>query len=264
MIAILLATYNGEKYLVEQLDSIINQSYINWILYIHDDGSSDGTIAIINQYCDRYENIIYLPDLIAHRGAAQSFMWLLEQVNADYYMFCDQDDIWLPNKIEKTYIAMQDKSMKTPVLIFSDLVVVDSDLNIINKSFWSYCKFEKLVDNSNYLKVLNYVTGCTMMINGKAKLVSLRNKCLCMHDSWIAMCVLANKGVIHPINEKMTLYRQHGKNVLGATEYHFPIHTLVKSLKANINRYIIAKRIINMNIIVYLYYRFDIIVKRLK
>ena len=140
MVSILLATYNGEKFLIEQLNSIINQSYEDWTLYIHDDGSSDGTIAIINQYCDQYENIIYLPDLIVHRGAAQSFMCLLEQVNADYYMFCDQDDVWLPYKIEKTYIAMQEKPVDSPVLIFSDLVVVDSDLNIINKSFWFYSK----------------------------------------------------------------------------------------------------------------------------
>lgn len=264
MVAILLATYNGEKFLIEQLNSIINQSYEDWTLYIHDDGSSDGTIAIINQYCDQYENIIYLPDLIVHRGAAQSFMWLLEQVNADYYMFCDQDDVWLPYKIEKTYIAMQEKPVDSPVLIFSDLVVVDSDLNIINKSFWFYSKLEKLVNNSNYLKVLNYVTGCTMMINEKAKLVSLRNKCMCMHDSWIAMCVLANKGVIYPINEKMTLYKQHEKNVLGAAEYHFPILNMLHSMKENINRYSVVNKIINMNLFVYLYYRICVILKRLR
>ena len=101
MISILLSTYNGEKYLSEQLDSILQQSYQNFIIYIRDDGSNDNTLNIIMYYVHNFPSKIKLvDDKVKHRGAKLSFIWLMSHIESDYYMFCDQDDVWLPNKIE--------------------------------------------------------------------------------------------------------------------------------------------------------------------
>lgn len=102
-IAILMATYNGEKFLREQIDSIIKQTNNNWTLYIHDDGSTDSTLSIVQQYCREHENIIFLEDEVKGRGAAQSFFYMLESIDSLYYMFCDQDDYWQPDKVEVSY-----------------------------------------------------------------------------------------------------------------------------------------------------------------
>jgi rhamnosyltransferase len=101
-IAILLSTYNGENYISEQINSIINQTNSNWTLYIRDDGSSDGTLDIITRFVTDYENIVLLDSSI-NIGTLESFIWLMQNVNSSYYMFCDQDDIWLPNKIDISF-----------------------------------------------------------------------------------------------------------------------------------------------------------------
>lgn len=101
MIDILLATYNGEEYLRQQIDSIICQSYTNWRLIIRDDSSSDGTLAIIKDYVKRYLNkIILVDENTPNLGSSKSFIRLLDFVSNDYFMFTDQDDVWLPNKVE--------------------------------------------------------------------------------------------------------------------------------------------------------------------
>ena len=114
MIAILLSTYNGSKYLREQLNSIIDQTVKDWILYVRDDGSTDETIDIIKEYVSLYPNINYIED-IQNLGSARSFMKLLSLVEADHYMFCDQDDVWLPTKIEVSLMEM--KKQKYCILI---------------------------------------------------------------------------------------------------------------------------------------------------
>ena len=101
MIAILMSTYNGERYLREQIDSLLNQTYKDWKLYIRDDGSTDETISIIESYVNDYPDlIVLLKDDLGNLGSARSFMRILSVVDADYYMFCDQDDVWLPNKVK--------------------------------------------------------------------------------------------------------------------------------------------------------------------
>ena len=108
-IAVLLATYNGGKYIWEQLESLFQQSCKQFHLYVRDDGSSDDTMKIVEQFHEMFpDRVTILKDSQKHRGAAKSFMYLLENVDSEYYMFCDQDDIWLPEKIEKTFARMKE------------------------------------------------------------------------------------------------------------------------------------------------------------
>jgi rhamnosyltransferase len=101
-IAILLATYNGGQYLMEQLDSLLQQTCQEWTLYIHDDGSTDNTYDILREYSQKHSNI-YVLEYESQRGAMGNFLSLLQRVEADYYMFCDQDDVWLKQKVIKEF-----------------------------------------------------------------------------------------------------------------------------------------------------------------
>lgn len=226
MIAILLATYNGGRYLKEQIDSIIGQSYNDWILYITDDGSTDNTIDIIESYTCSRNNIVFLPSSKG-MGAKNSFMWLLNEVDADYYMFADQDDIWLPDKILKTYQKMLDCQARfidknCAIIIHSDLLVVDENLNIISNSFAKYTKTLIQYSSFSYYSAYNNITGCTMMFNRKSRELSLNPPpFIKMHDSWIARVVSFNQGVIEYIDTPLIMYRQHSNNVLGAKKSVF-------------------------------------------
>lgn len=223
---ILMATYNGEKYLREQLDSLFNQTYQEWVLWIHDDNSTDSTELIINEYVDRYpDKIIHLNDGIRCGGAKENFSYLLEKIddNYDYVMFCDQDDVWLDTKIDKFIKTVKDieKSSKNkqPICIFSDLVLVDEKLNILSPSMVRTQRLNPIIASSfDYLKCQNVVTGCAMMLNKLAIQNSLPiPDSALMHDWWIALKVSINGQNIF-INESLVLYRQHESNVVGAKE----------------------------------------------
>ncbi len=217
MITVLLAVYNGEKYLKEQIESILSQTFKDIKIIIRDDGSTDKSVDIIKDYCDKY------PDKIscivgAPTGSAKlNFAELLNSCDDDYIMFCDQDDVWLPTKIEKTLSVMrsEENDGKTPVLVHSDLTVVDGELREIA----SFFDFQKLFQDDITLPKLlvqNYVTGCTVMINRalKQKCGVIPSKCI-MHDWWLALvAVLFGKLVC--LNESTMLYRQHSNNQVGA------------------------------------------------
>ena len=93
--AILMATYNGEQYVAEQIDSLLAQTDSDWTLYIHDDGSKDHTQEIISKYAETHDNIVVM-DFPGGNGAKENFFKMMFSVDADYYMLCDQDDVWLP------------------------------------------------------------------------------------------------------------------------------------------------------------------------
>lgn len=221
MIAVILCTYNGEKYIQQQLESLLNQTYNDVVVYIHDDGSTDSTADIIDKFVNSHPSFkcIVMNDECKHRGAGPSFMWALSNIDADYYMFCDQDDYWLPTKIERTYNGMLDierKCLGKPVLIHTDLTLTDSQLNITHNSFWEYQNFKvDISKNKNYISFGNIVTGCTMIINKPAKAVAFPYDGEMLHDYWLALKV-AKYGVIENIKEQTILYRQHGGNEAGA------------------------------------------------
>lgn len=229
-IAILLATYNGAKYIREQLESLFQQSCSDFHLYVRDDGSTDDTMKIIGQFHEMYpDRVTILKDSQKHRGAAKSFMYLLENVDSEYYMFCDQDDIWLPEKIEKTFAQMKDieaesvrkgtAAKKMPILVATDLGVVDEQLNLISPSFNKDLKIDVFRKHPELICVRHVVTGCTMMFNSATKQASLpMSPRATMHDEWIALCVHFKGGVISIIDDSPILYRQHTSNTLGAEQ----------------------------------------------
>ena len=235
-IAILLATYNGGKYIWEQLESLFQQSCSDFHLYVRDDGSSDDTMKIVGQFHEMYpDKVTILKDSQMHRGAAKSFMYLLENVESEYYMFCDQDDIWLPEKIEKTFARMKEiekavvnapkevmdgtAAKNVPILVATDLGVVDEQLNLITYSFNKDLKIDVFRKHPELICVRHVVTGCTMMFNRAAKIASLpMSPRATMHDEWIALCVHFKGGVISIIDDSPILYRQHTSNTLGAEQ----------------------------------------------
>lgn len=250
MINILLATYNGEKYLSEQLDSIVNQTYKDWKLIIHDDGSSDGTIKVIEVYVAKYpEKIVFIDDNVKTGGAKNNFLHLMKFATEPYIMFCDQDDLWLQNKIQLTYDIMVKNELKygdIPLLVHTDLKIVDSRLNLISSSMVSYQKLKP--ENGNNIVCLaieNCITGCTMMINKKLLNESLRMpQEAMMHDWWIGLMALKNKGIIKFLPMATILYRQHAINTIGAKEATF-IYYIQKLLHLNsllMGYYLISKQ----------------------
>ena len=135
MVEILLATYNGKKYLKQQLDSLLNQTFEDFKIIIRDDSSKDKTMDIIMEYKEKYpEKIKVIEDDVKCGSSVSNFMQLIKHATAPYIMFCDQDDYWLPNKIEISLKKMrqEENDKNKPILIYTDYKVVDSNLNSIN------------------------------------------------------------------------------------------------------------------------------------
>lgn len=245
VIDILLATYNGEKYIKQQIDSIINQSYTNWNLIIRDDGSTDRTLEIINQYITTFPGKVHLLcDHEKNLGPSGNFSRLLEGSKADYTMFCDQDDVWKDSKIEITFQKMKalEGSKLVPVLIHTDLKVVDTNLRTIADSMFSFQKLNKNFATINYLLVQNNITGCTMMINKKLRDISKPiPEEVIMHDWWIALVAVAF-GKIGFVDYPTIQYRQHGANDTGAKRYSIDLMKRMKSVKK-------MYQIVNKNIV---------------
>ncbi|MED9996547.1 MAG: glycosyltransferase family 2 protein [Paludibacteraceae bacterium] len=225
-IDILLSTYNGENFLREQIDSILAQTCTSWKLFIRDDASKDSTQLIIQEYVERYPGkIVWInKNEVQNVGVIKSFGLLLAQSKAPYFMFCDQDDVWLPHKIEQTLFAMQQAEkemdgMSVPLLVHTDLQVVDKELNQQHASFFEMLHFEpeKTHSNIHFALIYNCVTGCTVMGNTKARMACLP---ICdwaeMHDSWVTRQVLLHGGKVITLRQATMLYRQHGNNVLGS------------------------------------------------
>jgi len=216
-----MATYNGEQFLRQQLESIRAQSNQDWQLLIRDDGSDDNTVRIVEDYAGRLPGKIRLVrDNGSRLGASLNFGKLLEYADTEYIMFSDQDDVWLPNKIGLTLNVMKATEQlyhDKPVLVHTDLKVVDSDSNTIADSMWSYQKlFPEIGNNLNKITAHNVVTGCTVMINKRARTVSVPVPSeAIMYDWWIAIKV-ARHGKIAYVSTPSILYRQHPGNQIGA------------------------------------------------
>ena len=214
-IHIMMATYNGEKYIREQIDSILAQTYTDWKLFISDDCSTDGTLDIIEQYCGSYpDKICILNKTKKMGGANKNFSYLFSECpEAEYYMFSDQDDIWLPEKIERMLQVLHHSNVeKECYLVHCDLKVVDANLHTIKESFYSQNRFRGM----SYLLMNNYIPGCTMLYNHatREKIGKIPDACV-MHDWWIVLYV-AIFGQIIFCEQTLNLYRQHENNVIGA------------------------------------------------
>lgn len=233
-IAILMATYNGSSFLHEQIDSILGQSFTDWHLYVHDDGSKDNTPCILEQYQKQYHDQITLLNYPAQGNACQNFLSILERIEAPYYMFSDQDDVWLPEKIAKTFSKikyLEREFANTPIIVHSDLYITDQLLNITSRSFIKnqQIKIDRIKSFADY-SATNTVTGCTMLFNAVAKQNIKRpyDKAI-MHDAWICLSVAAKNGIVDFIDEPLIKYRQHHDNTLGACD--MSQQTLLHKLK---------------------------------
>lgn len=222
VVDILMSTYNGEKYIEEQINSLLAQSYTNWQLIIRDDYSTDNTSQIIDIFQKKYpQKIFVIKDNLKNLGVTQSFFVLMQNSKADYLMFCDQDDVWLPDKIKLTLeeilkLEKNKQLISHPALVFSDLKVVNESLKPITDSFWRIMSINpNNAKQINKIIVRNSVTGCTMMINKPLKnLIEEIPQTALIHDWWITLtaCLFAQ---ISYINKPTILYRQHNNNVMG-------------------------------------------------
>lgn len=220
-VAVLLATYNGQLYLRELLDSLKTQTYKDFVCYIHDDGSTDETVTIVREYCRKNPDIFKLVQGSSTGGAKKNFMYLLRTVGIThpYIMFCDQDDVWLPNKIQESVIEMKKIEINNnmPCLVYCDMKVVNDKLFTISNSFHEY---NQLIINHLTLDraiMKSYAAGCSMLINNslaKAAAVKDDNNII-MHDWWTLIIACAI-GSVRRISTPLLLYRQHQNNTLGA------------------------------------------------
>lgn len=222
ILTILLATCNGARHLAEQLDSLLAQTVAGWRLLVRDDGSGDATPAILADYQARFpDRITILPDDGRRLGACANFAALMAAADADYLMFCDQDDVWLPEKIERTMAAMRamEQSCGTglPLLVHTDLSVTNGWMQVVRPSLWRFQHTDpSLSSHLNRVLVQNYATGCTILFNRAARDLALPVPgAAVMHDWWLLL-VAAAFGRVGAINEPLVLYRQHGVNEVGA------------------------------------------------
>ena len=215
-IDILMATYNGETYLKEQIESILNQTHKDFRLLISDDCSKDSTRKILSKYAKKDKRIkIYKQE--KNLGYVKNFEFLLSKVENEYYMFSDQDDVWLPDKVKKSLETLIETNSD---LAFSDLVVVDEKLDVIKDSFLDFCGLldrSKKKQNYDTYYLYNSIAGCTIIGRKymRDKIIPMpENSKLVIHDYWMGL-MAASYGKIAYIDRKDILYRQHDNNCVG-------------------------------------------------
>lgn len=212
-VCVLMSSYNGEKYIEKQIQSVFKQKDVQVKLIIRDDGSNDNTVKIIERLSELY-NIKLIKG--KNVGAKASFFELIRNCpEKEYVAFCDQDDYWKDEKLYKALKNLEDKE-NLPAMYYSNLYVVDEQLEGNTKMF------DNLVEK-NFGKSLNYnnVVGCTLVVNASLMQIvkkSLSVKPLCFHDQWISLICSCVNGTKIADNEAYILYRQHENNEVGANE----------------------------------------------
>ncbi len=223
-----MSTFNGSRFIREQVDSILRQTHADFRLIIRDDGSVDDTTAILKEYASADGRVSVLENSQANSqanlGARRSFMHLVSISEAPYFMLADQDDVWLPEKITKSFEKIEEMVRRygeeTPLLVFTDLQVVDENLNEIHPSLWKYQRLDPTISSSwRNLLAQNVVTGCTIIANEAARRAALPFAWPgMMHDHWIAVNA-ARSGHVGFLDETTVLYRQHAANVEGSKNF---------------------------------------------
>lgn len=210
-IVVLMSTYNGSNYLEKQLESIKNQKGVKIKLVVRDDGSKDNTIEILEKWSEAIDLDIIKGENL---GSSKSFLELLKNSpNANYYAFADQDDYWLNNKLITAIEKLKKYSNEAPSLYFSEMTLVNQDLEKIKTEKW-----HRYIDFPRSL-IHNPASGCTMVFNHKTKEIINENKSdVFMHDSFIFKVINALGGNIHFDTNSYILYRQHGNNVVGGSQ----------------------------------------------
>lgn len=231
MIKILMATYNGEKYISQQIDSILNQTFGDWKIFIQDDCSTDNTVNIIEDYVKRFPNKIFfhINDTPSGSSSNNFFSLIKKQVDDggenEYLMLCDQDDIWEKDKIESLIDLIKKEEnivgKNFPLLVHSNVCVVDENLNKLLIEMPNKAPSECGIYSKKQILLDNVVTGCTVLFNGALlkKITKFPDKCV-MHDYWLAFIAIFF-GKILFCEKSTVLYRQHSNNVMGAKKETF-------------------------------------------
>ncbi|MDG3131775.1 glycosyltransferase family 2 protein [Streptococcus suis] len=230
---ILMSTYNGQQFLTDQIRSIQEQTFEAWTLFIRDDGSTDQTREIIADFVERDSRIHFItPDLVENIGVIKSFHTLVHYEKADFYFFCDQDDVWLPNKLEVCLKTAQTYSADLPLMVYMDLKVVNQNLETISESM---IRSQSHHANTQLVQELteNTVTGGVAMINHCLAQLWQQTEGIIMHDWYLGLLASALGHLVY-IDQPGELYRQHADNVLGA-------RTLSKRVKKWMRPHILFK-----------------------
>lgn len=225
-VIVLMATYNGEKYLDEQLESIINQKNVETEILVRDDGSTDNTIDILKKYEKSGKINWYKGE---HLNVAKGFMELVKKAPlGDYYAFCDQDDVWLENKLNSAVSLLEKESNQIPLMYYSATTLVDEKLRFISE----HIIHEKRSDMARF--IFNDMSGNTIVFNNILRSYLMQNDDLniTIHDKWTLQLCLALGGKCLGDKNSYILYRQHGNNTIG----------MELSLKDKIKKF---KRIVN-------------------
>lgn len=218
IIDILMATYNGEKYLRKQLESIFQQTLKNFFLIISDDNSEDETLNILEEFKKKYPEKIKIINNRKNVGHCYNFLNLIKESKNDYVMFCDQDDIWEVDKIEKTLEFMREKERENEgaILVHTDQYVISKDEKVINTSSTKY--FAKIINFKNFeeLSFRGGLHGCTMMLNKELidilKSKQIWNKKGLMYHDWSIAMIAYLEGKIFYLDECLMKYRIHSNN----------------------------------------------------
>ena len=220
---VLLAAYNGEKHLPELLDSLCAQTDRDFSVLVQDDGSTDRTPEILAEIIRKDSRFSAGSESGKHLGAAGNFLSLIRQADADLIFLCDQDDIWMPEKIavlkQAILAEISAHGADTPILVHSDCALVDESGAPVADSFFRHQGWDPSAVTFPRLLVQNNVTGCTLVMNRPLlRLVAEhgRAKDLFMHDWFIALTAAAF-GRIAFVDRPLTAYRQHTGNTIGAS-----------------------------------------------
>jgi rhamnosyltransferase len=218
---ILLATYNGTDFIEEQIKSIQGQSFKDWLLFIRDDGSTDGTIDKIQAILHTDPRITLLRDGLGNIGVVRNFAELMQKAldaGADYVAFCDQDDVWHADKLTLLLNAARKEEQTDPampLLVHSDLEIVDESLHMLYPSFMAHRRIAPFAPQLESVLCQNIVTGCACLINRPLLSLALPvAQGALMHDWWLALLALAYGKIVY-VEQPLVRYRQHGKNVIG-------------------------------------------------
>lgn len=211
MIDILMATYNGAAYVEEQVRSLIAQTYRAWQLIVHDDGSTDDTLHILHRLAKEDNRINILEDGVVGLGVERNFIHLLHHSTAPYSMFCDQDDLWLPEKIERMMQTMLQYDQTKPQVLYSNAYLWSAERGIIsNKNTLTY---PTTLRKTLFLNT--GIQGAAALMNSKLReIVAQPLEYYAMHDHVLLLAALCF-GQVHYLHESLMYYRQHDKNVTG-------------------------------------------------
>jgi len=216
LISVVMTTYNGEKYLIEQLNSLTAQTYPLFEIIICDDNSTDSTVAILKSYEEKIENAIHISIYCNKEniGYVKNFQKAISHCSGDYLVFCDQDDIWLSDKIAIQYQALSEAKA---LAVFSDAFLVDAKARDLGMSLWEAvfgCNIPQKIDFRAFY-LTNCVTGCTLMIDRQLLDSALPFPKSVPHDWWLTYHAAYQEGLVFT-EKKLVHYRQHAGNVYGA------------------------------------------------